>query len=150
MTRDDLPEPETPVIEMKHFNGSFTSICCKLLCAADLIINQSPLGSFRFSGIGIFILPERYCPVRLSSLERRFSKVPFETTVPPCLPAPGPKSTIQSACLNVSSSCSTTRRVFPISVNSLRVASNLELSLGCNPILGSSRTYITPVNLVPI
>ncbi len=75
---------------------------------------------------------------------------PLAITSPPSLPAPTPISTNQSAWRNVGSSCSTTKRVFPNSVNSLRVSRRRSLSLGCNPIEGSSKTYITPVNLVPI
>lgn len=50
----------------------------------------------------------------------------------------------------VSSSCSTTKTVFPKSLSFLKVASNLSLSLWCNPILGSSKIYNTPVNPEPI
>ena len=48
---------------------------------------------------------------------------------PPCSPAPGPISTIKSASLIVSSSCSTTITEFPRSLRCFKVPSNLSLSL---------------------
>src|SRR5205823_12770470 len=50
---------------------------------------------------------------RSSDLERTSSIVPCATTSPPWMPGPGPISTICSAARIVSSSCSTTRTVFP-------------------------------------
>ena len=41
----------------------------------------------------------------------------------------------------ISSSCSTTRTVFPIFFKSIRIFISFSVSLGCNPILGSSSTY---------
>ena len=62
----------------------------------------------------------------------------------------GPISTIWSAAYIVSSSCSTTSTVLPKSLNFLSVAISLSLSLWCNPILGSSKIYNTPVSPPPI
>ena len=66
------------------------------------------------------------------------------------MPAPGPISIIWSAEFIVSSSCSTTITVLPRSFNLDKVPSNLSLSLWCNPIDGSSKTYNTPVKPDPI
>ena len=78
------------------------------------------------------------------------SIVPWATTSPPCIPARGPISTIWSAALMVSSSCSTTIKVLPRSRISFNEWINLSLSLWCKPILGSSRTYKTPESFEPI
>ena len=52
--------------------------------------------------------------------------------------AAGPKSITKSAARIVSSSCSTTITVLPISLIRQRVANNFSLSRWCKPILGSS------------
>ena len=75
---------------------------------------------------------------------------PVQMTFPPWTPAPGPISTIKSAARIVSSSCSTTITVFPLSRSRLRVAISLSLSRWCSPILGSSKIYKTPTNEEPI
>ena len=150
-TKDDFPEPETPVIATTQPKGIDTFIFWRLFSLAPMIwIHLPSSGVFLSAGMEMFSLPERYAPVILSSLESNSSNSPLTSTFPPSLPAPGPMSTSQSACLRVASSCSTTSKVFPSSVSSLKVSKRRSLSLGCKPILGSSRTYITPVNLVPI
>jgi hypothetical protein len=73
---------------------------------------------------------------------------PLAITSPPCIPAPGPRSTMYSAALIVSSSCSTTMTVFFLSLKFFNVFMSFLLSLGCKPILGSSNTYKTPVKPV--
>ena len=50
----------------------------------------------------------------------------------------------------VSSSCSTTSRVFPRSRRSCMVFSSISLSLWCRPMDGSSRIYSTPMREEPI
>ena len=131
--------------------GMSTVRSVKLFCLAPRIVSCFfSSGSARSFGIGILLRPERYAAVMLFLAERRSFSVPLAMTSPPSLPAPTPMSTNQSAWRNVASSCSTTRSVFPNSVNSLRVSRRRSLSLGCKPIEGSSRTYITPVNRVPI
>ena len=128
---EDLPEPETPVTATIHPRGISTSIFCKLFSLAPIILNHlSSSGIFLSVGIGIFCLPERYAPVMLSLLDNSSFNLPLTKTFPPSLPAPGPMSTSQSACLRVASSCSTTSNVLPKEVNSLRVSRSLSLSLG--------------------
>ena len=50
----------------------------------------------------------------------------------------------------MSSSCSTTKSEFPRFLNFFNVSISFALSLWCNPILGSSKIYNTPVNPDPI
>ncbi len=69
---------------------------------------------------------------------------------PPCSPAPGPRSTTQSAERIVSSSCSTTMTVLPRSRMDWSVSMSLRLSRWWRPIEGSSSTYRTPISFEPI
>ena len=128
-TKEDFPEPETPVTEVIQPNGKSTLIDCKLLCLAPLILILFLLGFFLLLGGSIFSRPLRYAPVTDSWLSITVFGGPFATTTPPSNPAPGPRSHNQSACLRVSSSCSTTISVLPKSLNSLKVARSRELSL---------------------
>ena len=75
---------------------------------------------------------------------------PQATSVPPRSPAPGPKSTTTSASRMVSSSCSTTMTVLPMSRRRLRVSNSRWLSRWCRPMEGSSRMYSTPTKPEPI
>ena len=145
-----LPLPDTPVTATTHPNGISIEISCKLFNLAPLILIDFPFGVMRFSGTAIDDLPDKYAPVMLSFALSNFFSEPFETILPPALPAPGPMSTSQSACRNVASSCSTTMSVLPNSQSSRNVDSNRSLSRLCKPMLGSSRTYMTPVKRVPI
>ena len=128
--KEDFPEPLTPVIAVNAPNGNFTSISFKLLCLAPLISKNCPrFAFFLTSGVGIVFLPAKYAPVIDSSSIITSEGGPFATTRPPCIPAPGPKSHNQSACLKVSSSCSTTSNVLPKSLNSRNVFNRRSLSL---------------------
>ena len=60
---------------------------------------------------------------------QRSSTVPWATTSPPWIPAPGPRSTTWSAVRMVSSSCSTTTTVFPRSRMAMSVSRRRRLSL---------------------
>ena len=147
---DDFPLPEIPVMHVITPSGIFTSTSRRLFCVAPLISMKWPLPSRRCSGTSIFFRPERYFPVILRGALQISSTVPSATSSPPCMPAPGPMSTIQSASRMVSSSCSTTMSVLPRSRRRLSVAMSFELSLWCRPMLGSSSTYKTPVSAEPI
>jgi nitrogen fixation/metabolism regulation signal transduction histidine kinase len=59
-------------------------------------------------------------------------------------------ATTQSAARMVSSSCSTTIMVLPNSRRRRRVPNNRSLSRGWSPMVGSSRTYMTPTRPEPI
>ena len=135
-----FPEPETPVTQLNTPSGNLTLIFFKLCSVAPLTSIAFPFTVFLlFFGTGIFFLPLKYWPVIEFSTFLISSAVPCAITLPPCTPAPGPISIIWSAAYIVSSSCSTTRSVFPKSLNFFRVANNLSLSLWCKPILGSSK-----------
>ena len=127
-TRELLPEPDTPVTQVITPSGKFTSIFFRLFSAAPRTVSH-PVGLRRSDGTGIFNLPLKYAPVMDSSHCIISSAVPTATTCPPCSPAPGPISTIQSAARMVSSSCSTTKTEFPRSRRCFNVASSLSLSL---------------------
>ena len=88
-----MPEPETPVTQVNTPSGNFTSIFFKLFSAAPRTFSQ-PAGFLRFSGIGIFTAPLKYCPVMDSGVFMMSSTVPQATIRPPWEPAPGPTSTI--------------------------------------------------------
>ena len=96
------------------------------------------------------LLPDRYWPVRDALLRNSSLTVPETTIWPPCSPAPGPMSTTWSAVRMVSSSCSTTMTVLPMSLRRSRVSISLRLSRWCSPMDGSSRTYRTPTSPLPI
>ncbi len=73
--------------------------------------------------LGLFDLPaatEELASDRILVCLNRFQRS-SATRWPPCSPAPGPISTIQSAARMVSSSCSTTMSVLPISRRRSRV-----------------------------
>ena len=114
-TNELFPEPETPVTQVNTPRGNFTSIFFRLFCFAPRTVSH-PVGFFLTSGTGILTLPLRYAPVMDFSFCINSSAVPIPTSSPPCSPAPGPISTMQSASRIVSSSCSTTISVFPKSL----------------------------------
>ena len=122
----------------------------KLCSVAFTISKYFPVSFLLCFGTLICFLPLKYCPVIESLTFDISSAVPWAITFPPCTPAPGPMSITWSAAYIVSVSCSTTITEFPKSRNFLSVAINLSLSLWCNPILGSSNIYITPVSPDPI
>ena len=124
-----LPDPDSPVTAVITPKGNLTFIFFKLCSLAPLISINIPLPFLRFSGNGIYFSPLRYCPVIDFSTFSTSLGVPCATTYPPCSPAPGPISTTQSASRIVSSSCSTTIKVFPKSRIPLRVFKSFSLSL---------------------
>ncbi len=129
MTSVLLPEPETPVTQVNTPIGNETLTSLRLFSdAPSIFIN--PLGFLLFSGIGMVYSLERYFPVSDLSFFTKSWIFPVATTSPPFSPAPGPISTMKSAFLIVSSSCSTTMIVFPLSLRVLRVLISFRLSLG--------------------
>ena len=93
LTSVDLPEPETPVTQVKTPSGMRTSMFLRL-CSRAPRTSSSPVGLRRCAGTAIFRAPERNCPVREFGLRMISSAVPQATTSPPCTPAPGPMSTM--------------------------------------------------------
>ena len=130
--------------------GNLTLIFFKLCSLAPLTSINKPFPLRRFWGTSIFLFPDKYCPVIESLQFITSSGVPAQMTCPPWTPAPGPISTIKSEAFIVSSSCSTTRTLFPKSLISCKDLISFSLSLWCKPIDGSSKTYNTPVRRVPI
>ena len=128
LTRELFPEPDTPVTHVIIPNGISTSIFFRLFSLAPFTV-RNPAGVFRSAGTGICSFPLRYCPVMDSSTWQISSAVPCAITFPPREPAPGPISMIWSAAHIVSSSCSTTNSVFPISFRFFSVFISLSLSL---------------------
>ena len=94
-------------------------------------------------------LPDRNWPVSERGSFSMSLGVPSATTSPPLRPAPGPRSTTQSDARIVSSSCSTTITVLPVSRSESKVRSSRLLSRACRPIDGSSRMYSTPARAEP-
>jgi hypothetical protein len=64
-------------------------------------------------------------------------------------PAFGPISMRISAERMISSSCSTTTTVLPMSLSLFITEISLSVSLGCSPMLGSSNIYIDPTRELP-
>ena len=60
---EDFPEPDTPVIEVKHPKGILTSMLLRLLCCASFISSHLPFGMVLSDGGWIERRPERYAPV---------------------------------------------------------------------------------------
>ncbi len=123
-----FPLPETPVTHTNNPRGIFTSIFFRLNCFAPLIMIKVLL-CFRTLGISILSFRDRYFPVSESGLYMTSSGDPTATTSPPWTPAPGPISTRQSEESIISSSCSMSITVFPMSLNLFSMTINLALSL---------------------
>ena len=81
-------------------------------------------------GVAIERLPDRNCPVGDALHLMTSSMSPCTTTSPPCTPGPGPISTMWSAARMVSSSCSTTITVLPMSRRLSSVRDHLDVVLG--------------------
>jgi len=141
LTREDFPEPLTPVTAVKTCNGNFTSIPFKLLCEAPrTVMYEFHVPGLSGTGITLGSLKKRR--VRLSgtsTFSPGFTGGPWYISRPPSFPAKGPMSMIWSAARIISSSCSTTITVFPMSLRAFKDARSLWVSRGCSPILGSSR-----------
>ena len=148
-TRLDFPLPETPVTQVNIPAGNPTVIFFRLCSRAPFTTIILLLAARLFWGISIFSFPDKYRAVIDCFDLITFSNVPDAAILPPCFPAPGPISTIQSALRIVSSSCSTAITVLPRSRNCSNVLSNRPLSRWCNPIDGSSKIYRTPVSDEP-
>ena len=71
----------------------------RLFSCAPLISRNKPLPLRRLAGTSIFLRPLRYWPVIEFSHCMTSCGVPLAITSPPCTPAPGPISTIQSLSL---------------------------------------------------
>ena len=86
-----LPEPLTPVTQVKYPRGMEASIVFKLWAEAPRRWSQSRGWKGR-GGKDIFLRPERNEPVRESVRAAISLGVPWATRCPPSEPAPGPNS----------------------------------------------------------
>ncbi len=140
-TSVDLPEPETPVTHVKAPSGILTSIPLRLWARApphderEAVARAGASGGRR-SQVPAQVLAGEAAPVPSSS-----GKLPWNTTRPPCSPAPGPRSTMWSAArhdrgvvLHDAAPCS------PGRAGPCRMPISRSVSRGCRPTDGSSRT----------
>ena len=107
--------PETPVTQVNVPSGKATSMFLQVVLRRAEDVQAFPVAAaaavrdrdlFRAGQI----LPRDAARVGMIS-----STCPAATISPPWTPAPGPTSTMKSAARMVSSSCSTTMRVLPMS-----------------------------------
>src|SRR5690606_22358956 len=93
LIRVDLPEPDTPVIQVNRPKGISSVTLFRLLPVAPTRRSiLSGLGAVRCWGTAITRVPERYSPVSEPGVFMICSGVPWATTWPPWTPAPGPIS----------------------------------------------------------
>ncbi len=94
MVSVDLPEPETPVMQVKRPSGISAVTFFRLLPVAPTTLMLLPFfGWRRKAGMGISRVPERYCPVSELGSAMISAGVPLAMTWPPWMPAAGPMST---------------------------------------------------------
>ncbi|MNR00817.1 hypothetical protein D3C85_1166010 [compost metagenome] len=90
----DLPEPETPVMQVSSPTGISAVTLRRLLpVALTMRSSRSSSGVARVLGTSIRRLPDRYWPVSEPGAASICGGVPSATIIPPCTPAPGPMST---------------------------------------------------------
>ena len=149
-TSEDFPLPLTPVTTVRTPRGNLTSTSFRLCSMAPSTVIEYT--GVRFSRTYLDLCPDRYC--RVSDLSICSWLIcgpsrPSKTICPPFTPAFGPISMSRSAALMISSSCSTTTTVFPMSRSFLSTDMSLSVSRGCRPMLGSSSIYIDPTRELP-
>src|SRR3989338_5390305 len=92
----DFPEPDTPVMQTSFPSGTSTLILSRLNFEAPRIFIFPLSAVRRFSGISILVSSRKYESVREPDLllfaVSSSSSHPEATIVPPCTPAPGPRS----------------------------------------------------------
>ena len=131
-----LPEPATPVTTTSTPSGMSTSTSCRLWVSAPRT-SSAPDG-VRTDGLSE-ARSSRWRPVSVLPA-RSSATLPSNTTSPPSVPAPGPRSTTWSAIAIVSGLCSTTSTVLPLSRSCSSRSFIRWMSCGCSPIVGSSKT----------
>ena len=131
-----LPDPATPVTTTSTPSGMSTSTSCRLCVLAPRTSNaRLGVRTVGFSDAR----SSRWRPVSVP-LARSPSTVPSNTTSPPAVPAPGPRSTTWSAMAIASGLCSTTSTVLPLSRSCSSRSFIRWMSCGCSPMVGSSKT----------
>ncbi len=140
-----FPEPATPVMTVRTPSGMSTSTS-RRLCVEAPRISSRPVAS---RTVSFRAARSSKCrPVIVPPL-RSPSTVPSKQTVPPAVPAPGPRSTTWSAIAIVSGLCSTTSTVLPLSRSRCSRPFMRWMSCGCRPVVGSSKTYVVSVREDP-
>ena len=91
--REDLPPPETPVMQVNVPRGIFKFTFFRLWVLAPLRLIKSPFPLRRLAGTEISFCPFKYCAVKLFGFFKTSATVPSAITFPPSSPAPGPIST---------------------------------------------------------
>src|SRR4030067_3053639 len=89
-----LPEPETPVIQVRVRSGILRVMFFRLCSCAPLNVRTFPLPSLLTDGSDIYFSPRRYWAVRLSDF-KNLSLLSEKTTSPQFSPPPGPISTMK-------------------------------------------------------
>ena len=82
-----LPDPETPVTQIRVPRGKPASIPRRLCSVAPRTHSVSPFPARRWDGIGIALRPLRYAPVIDPSCSMIAEGGPAATTLPPASPA---------------------------------------------------------------
>src|SRR5690606_18175590 len=98
LIRVDLPEPDTPVMQVDTPMGMSRSTLRRLLPLAPLMVRRffvSP--GRRLAGMAMAFLPDRYWPVIEAGALMMSATLPWAMIWPPWTPAPGPISTTWSA-----------------------------------------------------
>ena len=122
-------------------SGNVTSTPLRLFSRAPRTVSVLPLPFRRRLGVAMRPLAREELPGRRRlAREHVVDASPAPPPSPPWTPGPGPISTMWSAARMVSSSCSTTMTVLPMSRRLSSVAIIFTLSFGCRPMLGSSST----------
>ena len=138
-----LPDPETPVTTVILPLGILTSRG-RTVWMADIPMRISPRANTSSSAAlrrTTTSTPSlRYGAMTESGSASMSDTVPWDTTVPPSLPAPGPISISQSAILRALTSWSTSITELPWSTRSRTIAIMPSRFDGCRPMDGSSRT----------
>ena len=93
----DLPEPDTPVMQIIFPKGIETLMPFKLFAVAFTILSDLPFPARLFFGTSICLRPERYCPVSDFGCAKICFGVPSAMTSPPCSPAAGPRRSCRAA-----------------------------------------------------
>jgi hypothetical protein len=94
LTSVDLPEPDTPVTHVNSPSGNSAVTFFKLLAVAPMTRKiRFGSGRWRMEGISMRRRPLRNIPVIDSGFSATSAAVPCATILPPCAPAPGPRST---------------------------------------------------------
>ena len=139
-TREDFPEPETPVTVVSTPMGILTETSRRLWSVAPSIRIIPFAARGRAPARPSVRRPDKNAPVIDAGSCAIAAGVPCAITRPPSTPAPGPMSITPSAARTTSRSCSTTSTVEPVSRSRSSVSTSLPVSRGWRPIDGSSST----------